>query len=218
MRGFVALAILGGGCGFHLPAAGSDPATDAAPTADTPTVDMPPAGDAPPFAITGARWELPCTGGTGDPDLCDCTGSALSQNLQIGGAPLERWHVTVRIRGVMEKMTYQGGAIAGTWYSGGAPSDTNWNFYRLAITKPPQVYFLNPGTQLVQHSDAFDYTETFDIDAGATVTFAVDGQDSFQWRGVDQNGVVISIAGVTDPPQPFDGQYARIDVMTAVAF
>jgi hypothetical protein len=214
VRGFVVAAIVGG-CGFRLPpGTGSDPATDG-PAA---TTDAPPPDNTPPFALTGARWLLPCTGGTGDPALCDCTGSALSQNLQIGGTPGEHWHVTARIRGVMEVMTYRNGAVDGTWYAGGAPNDNNWNVYRLTISAPSQVYFLNPGTALVHYSEAFDYTQTFDVDAGATVTFVLDGQDSFQWRGIDQNGAVISIAGVTDPPQPFDGQYARIDVTAAVAF
>jgi len=138
--------------------------------------------------------------------------------VKVGGTPGEHWHVTARIRGVMEVMTYAGGAIDGTWYAGGAPSDNNWNLYRLTISSPAQVYFLNPGGTLVHYSEAFDYTQTFDVDAGATVTFDLDGQDSFQWRGIDQNGVAITMTGVTEPAQPFDGQFARIDVTAAVAF
>ena len=213
MRCALVVLSLIAGCSFRLPPE-AQITGDAPPPADA----APPGSDAPPFALTGARWVLPCTGATGDPSLCDCSGSPQSQMVQIGGAPLEHWHVTARIRGVMERMTYAGGMDDGAWYKGGNPADTHWNFYRLAISKPPQVYFLNPGTALVHYSDAFDFTQTFDVDAGATVTFAVDGQDSFQWRGIDQNGAVLSIAGVIDPPQPFDGQYARIDVTAALAF
>src|ERR1044071_6951900 len=86
MRGCLILALLSG-CGFRLPSAGtgSDPATDAPPGADMPVVDMPPPAAAPPFAMTGARWLMPCTGATSNPALCDCSGSPISSTLQIGG-------------------------------------------------------------------------------------------------------------------------------------
>jgi hypothetical protein len=213
VRGALVLALIAG-CSFRLP---SEPGADPPSTDGSPAADVP-AGDPPPFALTGPRWLLPCTGATGDPALCDCPGSASSQTLQVGGAPGEHWHVTARIRGVMEVMTYAGGAIDGTWYAGGAPSDNRWNLYRLTISSPAQVYFLNPGGALVSYSEAFDYMQTFDVDAGATVTFDLDGQDSLQWRGNDQNGVAITMTGVTEPVQPYDGQFARIDVITAVAF
>ena len=187
------------------------------PGDDMPAADAPEA-DTPPFALSGPHWVMPCTAATGDPALCACPAITLSQMAQVGGTPGERWHVTARIRGVMEAMTYTGGEVDGTWYAGGVPGNANWNFYRLTISSPAQVYFLNPGSALVHYSEVYDYMQTFDVDAGALVTFDVDGQDSREWRGIDATGAVITMTGVTDPAQPFDGQFARIDVIATVTF
>jgi hypothetical protein len=173
-----------------------------------------------PFLLSGADWLLPCSmNGNPNPTACRCTSD--SRTRVVGGQAGERWHVTVRIRGVMEKMGYLGGTAAGGssgWYVGGTPGDNGNNFYKLTTSSPLAHYFINAGVPNQNHSWPFDYEATFDLDAGATVTFDSNGQDTIQWEGVDQNDQPISIAGITDPAQPYNGQFAQLDVLGAVAF
>ena len=216
------------GCGFHGPGElvpagdGSIASTDAPADPDarvsdagvgTPDVLAVPA----PFALTGVHWLLPCSMDH-DPNntACHCGTMTTSAAVATGGGA--HWHVAARVRGVMEHMAYTGGAMDGGWYKGGAPGNGGDNVYELTISAPAAHYYLNPGSGSQNHSWPYDYTVAFDIDAGATATFAATGQDGIQWMGVDASAQAIAIAGVTDPGQPYDGQWARLDVTAATSF
>jgi hypothetical protein len=182
---------------------------------DPPPPPQPPA----PFAMTGANWLLPCiVNGTPNARACSCA-NGVAQQRTIAGMPGEHWHVTVHIRGVMEQMTYTGGTPDGTtgWYVGGTYGGGN-NYYGITVSSPAATYFINHGPAAQSNSWIFDYQETFDVDAGATLTFNSSGQDGIQWEGVDVNDQPLSISSVTDPVQPYNGQWARIDVVGAVPF
>lgn len=187
-----------------------------APTDDSDDSDDSPMTEPAPFVMSGARWLLPCTPGTnGDPNptACRCS-NAVNQTINITGTG--RWLVTVRVRGVMERMRYTGGVAMGSWYVGGGPSDTGNNVYELRTTSPDQRYFLNHnGNPAQNHSWTFDYMATFEVDGGATVTFRASGQDGIQWEGVDSSDNSISIQEIEDPPQPFNGQFAVLEVTAA---
>ena len=128
----------------------------------------------------------------------------------------ERWLVTVHIRGAMEAMGYGGGMQVPTaWYAGGQPSDLGNNYYKLTISSPPQTFWLNPGVPTGQRSFRYDYTATLLVDGGAIATFSTSGQDGLQWANYDGTGP-ITFAGVTTTPNPYDGQFAQLDVMTAI--
>jgi hypothetical protein len=173
-----------------------------------------------PFMLTGANFLLPCiTNGTPNSRACSCSSTVVTQVKTVGGMAGEHWHVTVHIRGVMEQMTYSGGTADGStgWYVGGTYGGGN-NYYGFTVSSPPATYFINNGPAAQSNSWIFDYEATFDVDAGATLTFMSSGQDAIMWEGVDVNDLPLSIAGVTDPPQPYNGQWARIDVTNAVAF
>ncbi len=230
------LLLLVAGCGFHGPGTAGAPSDaiglDAARRDAPPTIDgdvpldapMITASDAallpdalvlaPPFALTGARWLLPCSN-DGHPNATACSCTVSSQAITIAG--VGQWHVSARIRGVMEKMAYVNGAMVGGWYQGGTPGNSADNYYELAIDSTVH-YYLNNGTNNGNHSYAFDFTVPFDVSGGSMVTFSANGQDGIQWMGVDQNAAPISVANVTSPAQPYDGQWARIDVITATPF
>jgi hypothetical protein len=173
-----------------------------------------------PFALSGSHWFLPCTAGTnGNPNSHACLCGTDSRSRTVGGQAGESWRVTVRIRGVMERMGYTGGVASGTaangWYVGGNPGDGGNNFYKLTVSDPAAHYFINSGSTAQNNSWPFDYEATFDVAAGATLTFDSNGQDTIQWEGVDTNDVPISIPGIINPPQPYNGQFAQLDVLAA---
>jgi hypothetical protein len=201
------------GCGFHHGAA-SPPSIDA--PADV-AIDVPPDAPPPPFAMAGQRWLLPCLNNDGNYN-CNCADGPQTQTVTIAGT--QRWMVTVRVRGVMEAITYNGGtAGADGWYAGGAPGDANDNVYELDVSAPAQHYYLNRGTPTAQQSFVYDEMATFEVDGGATVTFIADGQDQLQWGnyGPGPAHTPWTIAGVTTTPDPYDGQFAQLDVISAAA-
>ena len=179
-----------------------------------------PAGKAAPFALTGEHWLSPCVvNNTPNANACTCADSATLVTRIVGGGPGERWHVTIRIRGVMEYMGYTGGTAGpGNWYVGGMPGDSAQNYFKLTISSPDSHFYLNSGSTTQHNSWLHDYEATFDLDAAASVIFESNGQDSAEWEGVDPDDVPLSVAGITDPPQPYNGQFAQLDVIAADPF
>lgn len=170
--------------------------------------------------LDGAQWRLPCTPGTnGDPNMsaCRCASGVDTHEVQIGGDSGQRWRVEVRIRGVMERMMYTQGSGSGPWYVGGAPGDGGNNYYKLSISSPPAHYFINHGSTAQNYSTVHDFTASFEVEGGAVVTFEASGQDGVQWEGVDMNDMPIKLQGITDPPQPYNGQFAVLSVVSVTA-
>lgn len=181
--------------------------------------DTPPPPPAP-FALSGVDWLLPCLqNATPNMYACTCASGVLTTSRTIGGNPGERWHVTVRIRGVLEYMTYSGGSGGPVgWYVGGTPGGGN-NWYMLQVSSPAARYYINHSANAAQNNSwLLDYTATFDVDAGATLTFSSSGSDSIQWEGVNAMDQPISVPGITDPAQPYNGQFAQLDVVMAEPF
>lgn len=196
------------GCGFR--GRGEPIDVDAPRVVDQATPDAAPT----PFTMTGARWKLPCLDNN-DPNAnaCHCAGGVITDTVELAGTG-ERFHVRARIRGVVETMNYAGGSTMNAWQTGGAPVGGN-NWYAMTVSAPLAIYYINAGSGNQNYSTAFDYEATFDVDDDATITFSWSGSDSIQWEGVDMTGADISMAGVTDPPQPYNGQWARLDVLSA---
>lgn len=168
--------------------------------------------------MAGQRWLLPCTTGDLGNYNCNCANTALTQTVTISGT--QRWSVTVRVRGVMEAIGYNGGAAGdGGWYTGGTPADTADNFYELAVSQPAQHFYLNRGTPTAQQSFLYDEMATFEVDGGATIMFVANGQDGLQWGnyGPGPSHTPWTIPGVTTTPAPYDGQFAQLDVVSATA-
>jgi hypothetical protein len=210
------------GCSFQPGIAPSATPGDARGSADgaiDARRDAPPDATPAPFALTGMRWLIPCTGGTpGGPTSCGCarTSPAYTQMVTLAGSAGEHWLVTVEIAGAMEGLTYGGGVAdaSSRWYTGGGTNGDNGdNYYELVISSPSQHYYLNNGPSGLAYSVAEQYTVSFPIDGDATVMFVASPQDSAQWQGVDSSGQEITISGYT-APAAVNGQYGQWAYLT----
>ena len=176
-------------------------------------IDAPPDAPYAPFAMTGQLWHLQCLDTLSNYN-CHCATGPQDETVTITGAG--RWMVTVRIRGVMEAIGYSGGSAgAGGWYVGGAPGDTADNYYKLDVSSPSSHYYLNRGTPTSQQSFLYDYMASFEVDGGATITYEANGQDGLQWGNYGPTHMPWTIPGVTTTPDPYDGQFAQLDVISA---
>jgi len=212
----LAIALVACACSFRREAA-MQAFRDAQLVADAPP-DAAPEGPPPaPFAMAGARWLLPCTSGDLGNYNCNCAPSAIVQNVTLSGRASDQWSVSIRVRGVMEALRYGNGtATSGGWYIGGDTNGDNGdNYYELQISQPSAHFYLNDGTPTAQQSFLYDETETIVVAGDATLTFTANGQDGLQWGNYDASHTPITIAGVTSPAQPYDGQFAILDVLSA---
>jgi hypothetical protein len=217
--GLAILALVTIGCGDRTGLLVDDQAA-APPSSTAPTVATAPAApDAAPrpvdprvaASLDGLRWELPCTS-VRDSSVC-ATVSTRSASAVMGGDPGVTYAVALRFRGVVELSEYSPPSGDGYWQVGGAPpSGSVVNVYALAISSPPQTYYLNHGVsqRLVV---CIDYDETVPIAAGATVTLLADSRDALELRNVDAHGQPIIALGVPPAPSPFDGQFIQMDVL-----
>lgn len=178
-------------------------------------VEPPGGGDGGPAgSLNGLQWLLPLSdhtlaGGTSGHCPANVTVSAL-----MGGGLGVPYQVELRFRGVVELKGYTGGSNDGAnFQTGGTPVVSNWNVYRLKITypgDPDAVFYLNRGTDGVSSVFAIDYTKTFTIKGGSTIELfanAIDGAEII-------NGFNLSIPGITSPPQPYDGQFIQMNVLS----
>lgn len=170
-------------------------------------------------SLSGLLWKLPC-----DPpntnDGTSCNATTQSVHATLAGTAGVTYDVTVRIRGVVEDRTYPNGCKDGYLGTGGPDGGTSdpYNIYKLAISSPPQTYYINSGASNVTLVHAIDYGFTFRADAGATVTLSADSIDGAEVYNHDSSGTPVQVAdgaglGVA---QPYDGQFAQLDVTTIV--
>jgi len=176
----------------------------------------------PAAAINGFRFEFPCKDPmpenpkegadgpsglvTGDPKLTD----NFTVQKQFGGEKGKRYKVTLRFRGVVEPMMYKGGQQVGEYfYIGGEKNNATYNVYQISISSPPAHYFLNRQDKVGHQIFTVDYTQTIEIDGGATVTFHGDGQNG----RLITNFKKLVVPGIPPAPQPFNGQFIQVDVV-----
>jgi len=185
-------------------------------------------------SLAELRWDLPCT----MPGSPFCQTVVDGSDVQVvsttlGGAPGQTYAVTLHFRGVVEQKTYFGDGDAGApqtagaeglanaqfFVSGGADNGDSANVYEMQVSDPPGVYFLNSGlSQINNNTWWLDYTATIPMTAGATVTMTADAKDDNEVanaNGVD--GGPVLVPGVPPYPQPFDGQFIQMDVVSVLA-
>lgn len=173
-------------------------------------------------AINGFRFEFPCKDPMpenpkagadcvsglvkGDPNKTD----NFTAEKVFGGEKGKRYKVTLRFRGVVEPMMYKGGEKVGDYfYIGGEPNNATYNVYQVSVSSPKSHYFLNRQDKVGHEIFTIDYTQTIEIDGGATVTF----------HGNGQNGRLISnfkkliVADIAPAPKPYNGQFVQVDVV-----
>jgi len=173
-------------------------------------------------AINGFRFEFPCKDPmpenpkegadgpsglvTGDPKTTD----NFTVQKTFGGEKGKRYQVTLRFRGVVEPMMYKGGKQVGDYfYIGGEKNNETYNVYKISVSSPETHYFLNRQDKVGHQIFTIDYTQTIEIDGGATVTFHGDGQNG----RLITNFKKLVVPGIAPAPKPFNGQFIQIDVV-----
>ena len=183
----------------------------------------PAAGPTSPGAsIDGYRFEFPCKDPmpenpkegadglsglvTGDPKTTD----NFTAKKVFGGEPGKRYKVTLRFRGVVEPMMYKGGQQIGEYfYIGGEKNNGTYNVYQISVSSPASHYFLNRQDKVGHQIFTVDYTQTIEIDGGATVTFHGDGQNG----RLITNFKKLVVPDVPPAPQPYNGQFIQVNVV-----
>lgn len=156
--------------------------------------------------LNGLRWELPY--GAGDPAPV----TAVFQ-----GRTGKEYSVSLRFRGVVEQRAYTGGTDDGAyWQVGGDTPGTGdvFNIYKLEISSPPQVFYLNKGTSGISRVWAIDYTKRIVISGGATITLTAQTIDTAIIDNTDGSGNRVYVPDVPPYPEAFPGQFIQMDVVS----
>jgi len=172
-----------------------------------------------PVTLETARVELPCLdvpecGGT---NICALTPSDGASTTLVGD-PAVLYDVQLRFRGVIETKTYKHGRQDGFFHTEGESDPSNESEYRISISDPEQIIFLNSASQPQNFSEAIDYERTVTMRGNAELELAGD-------RGIEvcgrDNGEVdadpstrIVIPDIPPSPDPFDGQFLQIDLVS----
>ncbi len=184
-------------------------------------------GDDPAASLAGLRLEVPCANPKFDNDTeCHWDRSLLQSadpawklkrelTRTFAGKAGILYDVTLRVRGVVEPKNFTGGEVQREHFQiGGTPVKNDYNFYRLAVSDPEATYTFNRHADKVGHyTFPIDYTVTIPVRGGATVIMGA----------YDSNDVAIAnhqrhvIAGVPPAPEPFDGQFFQLDVVSVKA-
>jgi hypothetical protein len=177
------------------------------------------------------RWEEPCAETLPyDPSLCaslpngDCHDDyrPVDKIVTFGGVQEMRYSVTLRVRGVVELKSYDGGeATGGHFRIGGTPAAGTVNVYGLTVSSPAQTYYINDdaaGSGAVVA--VVDDTVTIDIDGGAKIELFASDSDCVELRNcVSPDTPVCTpyvIPGIPPAPNAFAGQFAQVDVVSTV--
>jgi hypothetical protein len=173
-------------------------------------------------SIDGYRFEFPCRDAMpetpkegadcfsglvkGDPNKTD---NFTAQKV-FGGEKGKRYKVTLRFRGVIEPMMYKGGQQVGEYfYIGGEKNNGTYNVYQIKVSSPESHYFLNRQDKVGHQIFTIDYTQTIEIDGGATITFNGDGQNG----RLISNFKKLVVPDIAPAPMPFNGQFVQVNVV-----
>lgn len=160
--------------------------------------------------LNGLRWDMPCTLSI-DGNVCKSIDPPVIKTL-IAGPIGETYEVTLRFRGVIETRDYPGvQTFDGNYWSEGLDAESPANpdnIYRLDISDPPQVFYLN--TSSVSHPQntsvyAVDYTKTVTMNANSFISMTAKGVD-----GIESTNLSVQVPGLSYQ----DGQFLQMNVVS----
>lgn len=172
--------------------------------------------------LSGLAWQMPIT--NTDPPFNwptsngGCTSPA-DVTSGLAGAPNQLYDVELLFRGIIELAQYSGGAVVGStngmMYHGGAYTNDGHNLYKLVVSDPPAVYFLNRWDGIVNYNICHlaRYSATIQIRTGATITLhadAVNGSEITNFLPSVQ--IVTALPGeppIQTPQTPYYDQYGQ---------
>ena len=179
-------------------------------------------------SLQGLRWNLPCIAPNSD-TVCG-TNPPTTLSATLKGDANVTYAVTLRLRGIVEQKTYagnsspdggvaEGGMNSSFFTVDGLPASDDWNIYKLTVSDPALTAYVNSGQSAHYYVDPIDYTVTISMKGGATVTLLADPVDvsHYEIKNVSlADGGPIVVPGVPPAPNPFDGQFVQMDVVSVV--
>jgi hypothetical protein len=216
IRALAALFLLSLGCqpAAESPPAGSAPA--ATPGAPAPGSDLTP--------LAAGFHQLfihdECTGAfPPQPDTC-LHEQLHEQSFTFGGEAGTLYDVTLRVRGIFEPTTIEGGETPDPEHPyfkvGGDVGTGDWSYWHIEVSDPSQRYFLNHYAEVSHVIHREDFEATIRVAGGAEVAVrVVDGNDRQIDNGKEGPDRMQVIEGVVDEPLP--GQMLRLDVVAVEA-
>lgn len=157
-------------------------------------------------ALDNMRWNLPCTGSNSG-KVCT-TDATVDDSKVLSGDGKTLFNITLRFRGIVEPKPYTGGTNDGAyWQIGGQPSGDAWNIYKLEISSPPQVYFLNRAAATGFNNFNIDYQKTVQAYGGSTFHISADSRDNAEISNHER----LTVPGIEDAP--YNGQFIHIGVV-----
>ena len=159
----------------------------------------------------------PCTGDYApQPDTC-LHKQRVEKLFTFGGNPGVIYDVRLRVRGLFEPTTIEGGEMSDPAHPyfrvGGTVGAREWSAWHIDVSIPRQTYWLNHYPKVSHTIYAEDFEATIPVAGGsAVVVRVVDGND----RQIDNGKPGLPdrrqiIKGVVD--SPLDGQILRLDVI-----
>lgn len=215
------VCLFGAGCGSAQPPPPAEPSSapsvsPADPAAAAPAEDL--------RAHAAGFHELflhdECTGPfPPQPDTC-AHDRVHEKTFTFGGTPGTVYDVTLRIRGIFEPTTIEGGETPDPRHPyfkvGGTVKTLDWSYWHIEVSEPKQTYFLNHYPSVAHIIYKEDFEATIPVAGGASVVVrAIDGNDrqiDNGKPGPDRNQI---IEGVVD--EPLAGQMLRLDVVRVAA-
>src|SRR5713226_4901487 len=127
------------------------------------------------------------------------------QSFTFGGKAGTVYDVTLRIRGIFEPTTINGGDtpnLAHPYFKvGGVVSTPDWSQWAIEVSQPSQTYWLNQYPSVAHKIYKEDFEATIAVAAGATVvirvTDGIDRQIDNGKPGLDRQQIIV---GVVDRP------------------
>ena len=154
------------------------------------------------------------------PDTC-IHKQLVEKTVTFGGKTGATYDVRLRVRGIFEPTTIEGGEAPLTdqpfYKVGGTIRAKEWSAWHVEVSNPRQTYWLNHYPRVGHTIYLEDFETTIPIAAGATVVVRViDGNDrqidNAEPGRPDRQQI---IKGVQD--KPLDGQMVRLDVLRVTA-
>lgn len=163
-------------------------------------------------SLNGLRWELPCTSNISG-EACFCATKTVTSTV-MDGVFGKTYNVTIRFRGVVEYKAYYGGSNDGEHFQiGGTPFNNLYNIYKLEISNPPQIFYLNRGAES-EYCYAIDYIKTIQIASNATATLTANSIEGGQLKNRDSFGNPIVVPDIVPYPNPYNGQFIQMDIIS----
>ena len=153
--------------------------------------------------------ESPCMGDAGG-GMCF---SNINETGTVFNAAPGSYSVALRVAGVVSQYAgYVNGVQGNGWYVGGdfGAYPGSGNVYRLDISDPPQVFFLNPGASAV--SVVEDFTNTITINGGAKILLS---QPVGSLTQPDNAGGLVA-PNCPNVVQPYSGQFLVVQALSVV--